>query len=53
MEINNIESLPLFLRLGEFQIATKHKINNKNTLYSKTYMTSSYPKISFNKPIIF
>jgi hypothetical protein len=53
MEIDIIETLPLFLRLGHFEVDEKVKIRQNLAINSKAYNTNYYLKINFHKPIIF
>lgn len=53
MEFKENEILPIFLRLGHFEIDHKVKDRQKRIIKSKAYQTTSYLKMKCNKPIIF
>jgi hypothetical protein len=53
MELDKIETLPLFLRLGHFEVDAKVKIRQQFIINSKVYNTSYYLKMKFHKPILF
>jgi hypothetical protein len=51
MEHSQIESLPLFFRLGKFEPNQK-SIYSENYIVSKSYATDLYLKMKYHKPLI-
>lgn len=52
MELYQIESLPLFFRLGKFEPNLKSAIKSDKYIISKSYSTDLYLKMKYHKPLI-
>ena len=52
MELNSIQNIPVFLKLANFSKEKRDK-DGRFYLKSKLYNTDKYPKVRYNKPIVF